>query len=164
MMDVIHEWITGIVVVSVMCACAIALTANTPARQVVRMISAIALLFAAIWPLRQISAERLSRELSQYTVSYEQAEAVAASGNQELTKGLAEEQLSAYVERQTEALGIVCRAEVTVALSEDGVLLPSECRIITRSSLPQAQRTAVASLIVRELGISEEGQAYMVDE
>lgn len=64
----------------------------------------------------------------------------------------------AYVQKEGERLGILCRAEISCALSEEGLPIPD--RVTVRTEGKTEAIAALAQRIEEDLGIPPERQTY----
>ena len=157
MIGALREWLTSIVVVTLLLSVAQTLVPEGSIRRVASFVGGLILLAALLRPVLGTDLERLRLDLDGYEQALQEArQELASSGETELTKRI-EERTAAYISDKAASLGINCRAEVTTAAGEDGVPRPD------RVELSCGKSAALSAYIAEELGIPEERQVFHGD-
>ncbi len=154
MTELLREWILGIVAVSLLSSFALSLAGEAPARRVIRLMSAFALLLAVVLPLKGVDAKMFQASFAEYERLYERETAGVAASSDELLCELTRETLAEYVETLAAAQDIPCTAQVDVTL-RDGYALPLSCTVEATAEISQSDADALRAEIAAALDIDE---------
>ena len=157
MIGALREWLTSIVVVTLLLSVAQMLVPEGSIRRVASFAGGLILLVALLRPVLGADLERLRLDLDGYERELQNArEELSSAGDTEMAERIAE-RTAAYISDKAASLGINCRAEVTTAAGEDGVPRPD------RVELSCGKSAALSAYIAEELGIPEERQVFHGD-
>ena len=157
MIGALREWLTSIVVVTLLLSVAQMLVPEGSIRRVASFAGGLILLVALLRPVLGADLERLRLDLDGYERELQNArEELSSAGDTEVAERIAE-RTAAYISDKAASLGINCRAEVTTAAGEDGVPRPD------RVELSCGKSAALSAYIAEELGIPEERQVFHGD-
>ena len=154
MTALLRDWILGIVAISLLSSFALSLAGDAPARRVIRLISAFALLLAVILPLKGVDVEMLRTSFSAYTRAYEREVENTAVLSNEFLCDLTGESLAEYVVSLASARDISCTAQVETALY-DGYALPVSCTVTIETEIEQSDIEALREEIASALHIDQ---------
>ena len=157
MMGALREWLTSVVVVSVLLAAARALIPEGAVRSIGAFTGGLILLVTLLQPLTHLDFETMEfgfgpvrRDVEERRLELEQA------GERE-TAELIERQTAAYLWDKADALGLSVTAEVRVEKSQEGLLLP------VSAVLTGPYSEELSAYLERELGIPRERQVWHED-
>ena len=154
MIGALREWLTSIVVVTLLLSVAQTLVPEGSVRRVASFIGGLILLAALLRPVLGADLERLRLDLDGYEQALQEArEELASSGETELTERI-EERTAAYISDKADALGLEVAVQVEAAVGPDGVTLPEKAELTG----PYSQE--LADFMTRELGIPAERQVW----
>lgn len=152
MIGVLREWLTSIVVVTLLLTVVQTLVPEGSLRRVAVFTGGLILLVTLLRPALGADLKRLRLDMSGYEqVLREAREELASAGNMELTKCI-EERTAAYISDKAKALGL--EVSVRVKSAADGSGLPEEAEITG------AYSRELADFMTRELGIPAERQVW----
>ena len=154
MIGALREWLTSIVVVTLLLSVAQVLVPEGSIRRVASFVGGLILLAALLRPVLGADLERLRLDLDGYEQELQNArEEFSSAGDTELAERIAE-RTAAYISDKAEALGLEVTARVETDLGADGVPVPSGVEVTgTRSE-------ELASYMEKELGIPRERQVW----
>ena len=152
MIELLREWIMGIVIISILSAIAVALAGESPSVRIIRMISAAGLLLATVWPLKRFNTDDFLRELYSYGSGYTVAarDAVAAAG--QMTCDITAQSLERYIKSLAGERGIECDVKIS-AVYADGIAVPVKC--VLKCAEYGGKLSDFTATVARELGIRE---------
>ena len=154
MIGALREWLTSIVVVTLLLSVAQTLVPEGSIRRAASFAGGLILLAALLHPVLGADMERLRLDLDGYEQALQKArKELAASGETELTKCI-EERTAAYISDKADALGLEVAVRVEAAAGTDGVSLPEKAELTG----PYSQE--LADFMARELGIPAERQVW----
>ena len=154
MIGALREWLTSIVVVTLLLSVAQTLVPEGSVRRVASFIGGLILLAALLRPVLGADLERLRLDLDGYEQALQEArEELASSGETELTERI-EERTAAYISDKADALGLEVTVRVETDLGDDGVPVPSAAEVTG----PWSEE--LASYMEKELGIPRERQVW----
>ena len=151
MIGALREWLTSIVVVTLLLSVAQTLVPEGSIRRVASFVGGLILLAVLLRPVLGTDLERLRLDLDGYEQALQEArQELASSGETELTERI-EERTAAYISDKADALGleVVVRVEASA-----GVTLPE------KAELTGAYSQELADFMARELGIPAERQVW----
>ncbi|MBQ9458501.1 MAG: stage III sporulation protein AF [Oscillospiraceae bacterium] len=150
-MELIQQWLLGVVACAMLVSAAWQLCPEGAARQVARFAGGLLILCALLRPLAAWEPPKTLWDAAGYREAVARSEAeLSREAEDAFSTGIAR-QLEAYIEDKAAALGVPLRAEVTVDSRgvPQGVTLYSACH------------EALAETIERELGVAKEKQVWI---
>jgi len=156
-MGALREWLTSVVVVSVLLAVVQTLIPEGTVRKIGAFTGGLILLVTLLQPLLGVDFEDLELRLEQSRETVEQRQQeLEQAGERELAE-LIERQTAAYIWDKADALGLDLSAEVRVERGPDGIPLP------VSATLTGTYSEALSAYLERELGIPRERQVWHED-
>ena len=156
-MGALREWLTSVVVVSVLLAVVQTLIPEGTIRKIGTFTGGLILLVTLLQPLLGVEFEALELRLEQSRETVEQRQQeLEQAGERELAE-LIERQTAAYIWDKADALGLDLSAEVRVERGPDGIPLP------VSATLTGTYSEALSAYLERELGIPRERQVWHED-
>ena len=153
-MGALREWLTSVVVVSVLLAVVQTLIPEGTVRKIGAFTGGLILLVTLLQPLLGVDFEDLELRLEQSRETVEQRQQeLEQAGERELAE-LIERQTAAYIWDKADALGLDLSAEVRVERGPDGIPLP------VSATLTGTYSEALSAYLERELGIPRERQVW----
>jgi hypothetical protein len=163
MTEAIREWIIGIAGAALLTAVATAITPESKAKRVVRLICAVTMILALIQPVISFDYSSFSQYTAQFKsdgMAYSQSLEETANS---LSRTIIEEECTAYILDKGQSLGIAeLSAEVTLKWNTDGYWYP-EYVTLSGFGTAQAQQSLMYA-IEAELGIPAERQVWSTDD
>ena len=154
MMEHVRQWLSSIVVVSLLLSVAQTLVPEGSIRRMASFVGGLILLAALLRPLLGADQERLRLDLNGYEQALQEAqEELAASGETELAERI-EERTAAYISDKADALGLEVVIRVEASAGPDGISLPEKVELTGPYS------RELADFMTRELGIPAERQVW----
>ena len=156
-MGALREWLTSVVVVSVLLAVVQTLIPEGTVRKIGAFTGGLILLVTLLQPLLGVEFEDLELRLEQSRETVEQRQQeLEQAGEREMAE-LIEQQTAAYIWDKADALGLDLSAEVRVERGPDGIPLP------VSATLTGTYSEALSAYLERELGIPRERQVWHED-
>ena len=156
-MGALREWLTSVVVVSVLLAVVQTLIPEGTVRKIGAFTGGLILLVTLLQPLLGVDFEDLELRLEQSRETVEQRQQeLEQAGAREMAE-LIERQTAAYIWDKADALGLDLSAEVRVERGPDGIPLP------VSATLTGTYSEALSAYLERELGIPRERQVWHED-
>jgi len=156
-MGALREWLTSVVVVSVLLAVVQTLIPEGTVRKIGTFTGGLILLVTLLQPLLGVDFEALELRLEQSRETVEQRQQeLEQAGERELAE-LIERQTAAYIWDKADALGLDLSAEVRVERGPEGIPLP------VSATLTGTYSEALSVYLERELGIPRERQVWHED-
>ena len=156
-MEALREWLTSVVVVSVLLAVVQTLIPEGTVRKIGAFTGGLILLVTLLQPLLGVDFEALELRLEQSRETVEQRQQeLEQAGEREMAE-LIERQTAAYIWDKADALGLDLSAEVRVERGPDGIPLP------VSATLTGTYSEALFAYLERELGIPRERQVWHED-
>ena len=153
-MGALREWLTSVVVVSVLLAVVQTLIPEGTVRKIGAFTGGLILLVTLLQPLLGVDFEDLELRLEQSRETVEQRQQeLEQAGEREMAE-LIERQTAAYIWDKADALGLDLSAEVRVERGPDGIPLP------VSATLTGTYSEALSAYLERELGIPRERQVW----
>ena len=154
MIGALREWLTSIVVVTLLLSVVQALVPEGSIRRVASFVGGLILLAVLMRPVLGTDLERLQLDLGGYEQELKNArEELASSRETELTERI-EERTAAYISDKADALGLKVVVRVEATTGPDGVSLPEKVELTGPYS------RELADFMTRELGIPAERQVW----
>ena len=154
MMGAVREWLTSIVVVTMLLSVAQSLIPEGGIRKIASITGGLVLLVALLQPILGADLERLELRLEDYETAIEKRqEELAEAGEAEL-QGIIAERTAAYISEKADTLGLSVTAEVRTEPGPDGVPVPVEVELRGQPS------EELAAYVEHELGIPRERQVW----
>ena len=156
-MGALREWLTSVVVVSVLLAVVQTLIPEGTVRKIGAFTGGLILVVTLLQPLLGVDFEDLELRLEQSRETVEQRQQeLEQAGEREMAE-LIERQTAAYIWDKADALGLDLSAEVRVERGPDGIPLP------VSATLTGTYSEALSAYLERELGIPRERQVWHED-
>ena len=156
-MGALREWLTSVVVVSVLLAVVQTLIPEGTVRKIGAFTGGLILLVTLLQPLLGVDFEDLELRLEQSRETVEQRQQeLEQAGAREMAE-LIERQTAAYIWDKADALGLDLSAEVRVERGPAGIPLP------VSATLTGTYSEALSAYLERELGIPRERQVWHED-
>lgn len=154
MVEALKEWITSIVLVTLLLSVAQTLIPEGSIRKIASFTGGLILLVALLQPVLGTDLSRLDLEMGEYEQAVrERREELEKMGKSDLSDIIAQ-RTAAYISDKADTLGIAVTAEVTVEPGENGVPVPVEARLNGPTS------GELADYMEQELGIPRERQVW----
>ena len=154
MIGALREWLTSIVVVTLLLSVAQMLVPEGSIRRVASFAGGLILLVVLLRPVLGADLERLRLDLDGYERELQNArEELSSAGDTEVAERIAE-RTAAYISDKADALGLEVTVRVEAAAGPDGVSLPE------KAELTGAFSQELADFMARELGIPAERQVW----
>jgi len=156
-MGALREWLTSVVVVSVLLAVVQTLIPEGTVRKIGAFTGGLILLVTLLQPLLGVDFEDLELRLEQSRETVEQRQQELEQAGEREVAELIERQTAAYIWDKADALGLDLSAEVRVERGPDGIPLP------VSATLTGTYSEALSAYLERELGIPRERQVWHED-
>ena len=156
-MGALREWLTSVVVVSVLLAVVQTLIPEGTIRKIGTFTGGLILLVTLLQPLLGVEFEDLELRLEQSRETVEQRQQELEQAGEREVAELIERQTAAYIWDKADALGLDLSAEVRVERGPDGIPLP------VSATLTGTYSEALSAYLERELGIPRERQVWHED-
>ena len=154
MVEALKEWVTSIVLVTLLLSVAQTLIPEGSIRKIASFTGGLILLVALLQPVLGTDLSRLDLEMGEYEQAVrERREELEKVGKSDLSDIIAQ-RTAAYISDKADTLGIAVTAEVTVEPGENGVPVPVEARLTGPTS------GELAEYMEQELGIPRERQVW----
>lgn len=153
MMAALREWLTAVVVVSLLLSVAELLTPKGPLREITALIGGLLLLAVLLRPLSVLDLEGLRLDSGAFTEAVEQRQSELEAAQQKALRARIEADTAAYISDKASSLGIALRVQVT-AEEQNGVPVP------VRVELTGQRSETLARWMEEELGLPAEGQVW----
>lgn len=154
MVAALREWITSVVMVTLLLSVTQTLLPEGGVRKLASFTGGLILLVALTRPLLGTELERLELDLEPYRQAVQERQAeLRESGEKELSELIAQ-RTAAYIWDKAEELGLQVAVRVTVEPDENGVPVPAAVEVTGPPS------EELADYLERELGISRERQDW----
>ena len=150
-------WLIGVVAAAMLAAVARSLMPAGAVQQVGSLVCAVMLLWAVLKPLAPLVQSLLGG--FRFAGQTQGMETEWDLQNEQLLKSFIEQECGTYIVDKAEELGIVCQADVTCRLGEDGVWLPDY--VCVSGELTTQQRHTLEQVISGDLGVVSEQQDYL---
>ena len=154
MMDLLRTWLFGLTAVSALLALAESLVTQEGIRRVLRLAGGVLMILVLLQPVVRMdlgdlrfSPDALRQEAEALEEEYARQQEAA------LETGI-EEELASYIWDKAQALGLECRASVTVETGADGVPMPRSVTVTGDYS------EELSGIIASDLGIPREDQNW----
>lgn len=154
MIGAVREWLTSIVVVTLLLSVAQSLIPEGSIRKIASFTGGLILLAALLQPVLRADIGGLRLDLGDYERSVAERQAELDSAGKEALAELIEARTAAYISDKADALGLSVEARVETEAGEDGVPVPVSVR------LRGPRSEALAAYIEGELGIPRERQVW----
>lgn len=154
MVAALREWITSVVMVTLLLSVTQTLLPEGGVRKTASFTGGLILLLALMQPVLGADLERLELDLEPYRAAVrERQEELEKSGEKELSELIAQ-RTAAYIWDKAEELGLRVSVRVTVEPDENGVPVPAAVEVTGPPS------EELAEYLEQELGIARERQVW----
>ena len=159
MIGAVREWLTSVVVVSLLLASAQSLVPEGSLKRIASFTGGLILLLAMLRPLADFGGgERINLDFDGLAQEIEARRAeLDQEGNTLLAQGIASK-TAAYIWDKAASLGLSVTVRVETAPGEDGIPLPWSAEVTGERS------AELAAYMERELGIPRERQVWHEEE
>ena len=162
MIEGVRSWLLSIIAVCLLCALADALMPRGPVKKAGRLVCGLVLLCAMLAPLPGLQLETGQAWLEDYFAGLEQQKQNLKETADAGTKGIIEEQYSAYIVDKAKELDLVCQVRVTCRTDADGLTVPDGVEVAGRFS--DEEQSRLTRIIEEELLVPPERQTYYSEE
>ena len=162
MIEGVRSWLLSVIAVCLLCALADALMPRGPVKKAGRLVCGLVLLCAMLAPLPGLQLETGQAWLEDYFAGLEQQKQNLKETADAGTKGIIEEQYSAYIVDKAKELDLVCQVRVTCRTDADGLTVPDGVEVAGR--LSDEEQSRLARIIEEELLVPPERQTYYSEE
>lgn len=150
MMTALREWLTSIVVVSMLLSVVQTLIPEGGIRRIASFTGGLILLLTLLQPLLGAELERL--DMQDYQAEIEDRQAELEEESQRQLRALIEEETAAYISDKAAELGARVTVKVETEMGQDGIPIP--CAV----TIDGDRSPELTAWLEEELGISEERQ------
>ncbi len=155
----LRNWLLSLTGAALVCAAALRLTPEGRVKPVVRLMCAVCMAAALLFPLRDAAVGGYALNLARYRTAAETLTGAGETLRQELDRSIIEERMEAYILDKARSLGVpLSGARVALRWSTEGVWLPDS------AELTGAYSGTLSDLLAAELGIPPEKQRWRTDE
>lgn len=154
MIGAVREWLTSIVVVTLLLSVAQTLIPEGTVRKAASFTGGLILLAALLQPVLQTDLAGLRLDFGDYERAIGQRREELDSAGKEALEELIETQTAAYISDKADALGLSVEARVETETGDDGVPVPASVRL----KGPRSEE--LAAYIEEDLGIPWERQVW----
>ena len=158
MTTMVREWLFGVICASMIAALCEYLAPDGSVKRICRFAGGAVLILAVIGPVLRLEEHDMEQLTKDYQNQAQEYSAELEAQNEILLESIIAEETAAYILDKAEALGISCRAAVTVAWDADEIPCPQSVKIT--GTWTQEQRSELSRLIREDLGIPEELQYF----
>ncbi|MBR7010033.1 MAG: hypothetical protein IKI02_03860 [Oscillospiraceae bacterium] len=151
-MTAIKSYLLRLILCGLLTGLAGALLQGKRAGRALRLCGGCLLILTALRPLLRVELGKLPDLVTGLTQAQRAEE--AKRKNDELLRGLVEEQTAVWIAERAKDLGLLVSASVTTRKTEAGCFVPDA--VLLRGSASTAQREALNAVLCRELGLSPE--------
>ena len=162
MIEGVRSWLLSVIAVCLLCALADALMPRGPVKKAGRLVCGLVLLCAMLAPLPGLQLETGQAWLEDYFAGLEQQKQNLKETADAGTKGIIEEQYSAYIVDKAKELDLVCQVRVTCRTDADGLTVPDGVEVAGRFS--DEEQSRLTRIIEEELLVPPERQTYYSEE
>ena len=162
MIEGVRSWLLSVIAVCLLCALADALMPRGPVKKAGRLVCGLVLLCAMLAPLPGLQLETGQAWLEDYFAGLEQQKQNLKETADAGTKGIIEEQYSAYIVDKAKELDLVCQVRVTCRTDADGLTVPDGVEVAGR--LSDEEQSRLTRIIEEELLVPPERQTYYSEE
>ncbi len=153
-----RSWLLGIVLTSLAGGLARQLAPQGREQAMVRLVSGLLLALAILRPLAEQDWEKLDWKLDGFGSQAEEQAEVYRKNQQDSLSAIIAEKTEAYIWDKATRLGLDCTVQVTTAVGENGIPLP------TSAVIRGPYSEALARCIEEEVGIPAEKLIWQEDE
>ena len=158
MMDILRDWLLGIVGAAMILSLADALTPEGTVKRIGKLTGGLLLMIAILRPILAIDYNTISANLADYRFEAQQYDNSLEVENVHLKKIIIEDRTGAYIQDKAAELGIVCTAEVVCHVDENDMPFPAS--VVIRGHIDEDEIRTMTRLIEGEIAISPEDQYY----
>ena len=160
MMEGARQWLTGIVMLCILCAAADTLMPEGAVRKVGRLVCAMSLLCVMLRPVGALKGMDLGAYIRDYAAGVEEMEFELSGQVSATQKEVIEEHCAAYIADKAAQLGVVCRVEVDCEATDEGIWLPRRVRFY--GDFSDVEQSRMTQFLARQFGVGVEGQSYFI--
>ncbi|MBE6973624.1 MAG: hypothetical protein E7440_07100 [Ruminococcaceae bacterium] len=157
-MELVRQWLTGVICAALIAALADGLMPKGAVRQVGKLVCALVLLCALLRPVLTVDIPDMSKGLGATAKQVEQHRAQLEQNSGNMLKTLIERQSAAYIVDKAVRIGLDCQVRVMCEEGEGGIWLPRSVSIT--GILDERQQAELTAAIQKEFGIAPECQVY----
>lgn len=160
-MELLREWLLGLIAVSFLTAAAQAVMPDGAVKQVGRLACGLMLFLALVRPLLGMDYGSLSQAVRDCQEELSARQETLEETGKELTGDIIAGETDAYIQHMTEELGLDC--QITVEWIWEGET-PTPVQAIVTGELSDGDRAALNEALVRDLGLEREQIVYQEPE
>ena len=157
MIGALREWLSSIVLVSVLLSVAQTLVPEGSVRRIAAFTGGLILLITLLQPLLGADLKRLELSMDSFQKEIGERQSELEKTRQTELKELIERQTAAYISDKADALGVSVQAQVYAETGPEGIPVPASVQ------LRGAYSKALSAYLERELGIPAERQVWHED-
>lgn len=152
-MEMLREWICGICISAIIVSMVKNIAPGNPSGKIVSLVGSIIMIISVIAPVIKSDFEDVFSKNALCNTEYEKIEADFRNTNEKLQSEIIEEEISSYVLKRAETLGVECTsADVTTARDAQGQIKLKSVKIELKENKVKEQ---IAKVLKEELLISE---------
>lgn len=154
MMGALKEWLTAVLSAAVFLSVAERLVPEGPLRKITSMTGGLILLLVLVQPLTGLRPGGLEPDYESRSTAVEQRRQELQAESDAAMAELIEEETAAYISDKAAALGVDCRAKVTAAANDEGIVVPWSAELDCPWS------AELSAELEQTLGIPKERQVF----
>lgn len=156
-MEVLRDWLLGVLAASLLTAVALAMMPDGPVRSVGRLLGGLLLFLAVVRPVLGFDYGALRDILAGYTAELEETGQALVETQEQLTESIIAQGTDAYIQDKTAELALDCRAEVAWDWSGDA---PVPAQVTVTGDLTPGERETLTQAFCEDLGLEPEQVIY----
>ena len=157
-MDVIRQYIIGIVAAALLCSVATSFVHEKSVLGAsVKFVAGILMVLSVIQPWTSISLNVLTDWKSEFSMDGQEFAAIGKENAEQVYRASIKERLESYIQDEAKVLGAEISAEII--LSEDSIPVPQ--RVMLRGDISPHGKSTIESILTERLGISREEQIWI---
>ncbi len=160
-MELLKEWLLGVIAVSFLTAAAQAVMPDGAVKQVGRLACGLILFLSMVRPLLGMDYGSLSQAVRDYQEELSARQETLEETGKELTGDIIAEETDAYLRTMTAELGVDCQINVVWSWEEEP---PTPTRAVVTGELSDGDRAALTEALVRDFGLEREQIVYQEQE
>ncbi|MEG2857315.1 MAG: hypothetical protein RR994_01690 [Clostridia bacterium] len=158
-MEAIRSWITGIAAVAILVGIAKSIAPNNAAGEITRVVAAVLLIIAILAPIKSIHVSNIFKAERNYNVSQNKLDKKATTENEKIATSIIENELSTYISKRAEQIGIKCVIR-TECKKLESQIAPYAAIIKTNGNVTSTKRKELSEIISKECAIPKSRQTW----
>ena len=160
MIEGVKSWLTGIIMLCILCAAADSLMPEGAARKAGKLVCSMALVCVMLKPVGALKGVDLTGVIREYSREVEEVQLELERQVSATQKTVIEEQCAAYIADKAAQLGVICRVEVECEPTDEGIWLPARVRLW--GGFSDVEQSRMTDFLVRQFGVGVEEQSYFI--